>query len=269
MRLCWITDPHLNFLPPEPSMKFATEPWYDAIVLTGDIAEAPSLLPLLKKYAESAKCPVHFTLGNHDYYRSSFEAVRKMMAAADLGPRLFWLDAIEPLLIDAEMALVGAEGWYDGVFGDPHNSEVFMSDFRLIEDLWAAVKRGTLLDVIRERAKASVDAVRPKLLDALKVRKKVVFATHYPPYEGACWYDGKVSDKNYLPWFTSAAMGDMLATVAADHPEHQILVLCGHTHGEGAYQHLPNLRVLTGKAAYGVPMVAGLVTAASFEGWKS
>ena len=30
-RLCWITDPHLNFLPSEPTLRFATEPWFDAI----------------------------------------------------------------------------------------------------------------------------------------------------------------------------------------------------------------------------------------------
>jgi len=268
MRVCWITDPHLNFLPPEPSMKFAAEPWYDAIVITGDIAEAPSLIGMLKKYAKNAGCPVYFVLGNHDYYRGSFESVRQELTGSNLGPKLIWLDAAAaPILLDDGMALVGDEGWYDGVFGDAARSEVFMSDFRLIEDLWAAVKHGDLLDVIRKRAKASVDAAKPKLLAAIKVRKKVVFATHYPPFEGACWHDGKVSNKDWLPWFTCAAMGKMLAAVAADHPEHQILVLCGHTHGPGTYQHLPNLRVLTGKAAYGVPMVAGLVTTASFEGW--
>lgn len=276
MRLCWITDPHLNFMPPEPSMKFATEPWYDAIVITGDIAEAPSLVMLLKKYAESVKCPVYFVLGNHDYYRGSFKSVREQAAAVGaMVPNLTWLDAAKPILLDDELALVGNEGWYDGMFGNPL-TKLFMSDFVLIDELRAVVDRSewmrpdaslALLKVIRKRSRASASAAKAKLLEALKVRKKVVFATHYPPFEGACWYDGKLSDSNWMPWFTSAAMGVMLAAVAADHPEHQILVLCGHTHGEGAYQHAPNLRVLTGKAAYGVPMVAGLVTAASFDGW--
>ena len=32
-------------------------------------------------------------------------------------------------------------------------------------------------------------------------------------------------------------------------------VLCGHTHGEGQAQILPNLKVLTGGAKYGEPRV--------------
>lgn len=271
MKLCWITDPHLNFLPPKPTLGFTAKPWYDAIVMTGDIAEAPSLLRLLYEYADNEPfdCPIYFVLGNHDYYRGSFEWVRQQVAEADLGSRLIWLDAADPILLDGETALVGAEGWYDGVLGDSYGSGVVMSDFKLIEDLrGASYNRGVLLGVLRERARLSVAAVRPKLLAALYLRKKVVFATHYPPFEGACWHEGKVSDKDWLPWFTCAAMGEMLSAMAANHLDSQILVLCGHTHGEGVYQHAPNLRVLTGKAAYGVPMVAGLVTSDSFAGWS-
>lgn len=35
-----------------------------------------------------------------------------------------------------------------------------------------------------------------------------------------------------------------------------VLVLCGHTHGEGEALVLPNLRVQTGGADYGAPRIA-------------
>ena len=38
-------------------------------------------------------------------------------------------------------------------------------------------------------------------------------------------------------------------------PDHQMTVLCGHTHGGGEAQVLPNLRVLTGDARYGQPVI--------------
>ncbi len=39
------------------------------------------------------------------------------------------------------------------------------------------------------------------------------------------------------------------------HPDREMTVLCGHTHGEGEAQILPNLKVLTGGAEYGKPKV--------------
>jgi len=39
------------------------------------------------------------------------------------------------------------------------------------------------------------------------------------------------------------------------HPRSNLTVLCGHTHGGGEVQVLPNLRVLTGEAEYGDPAI--------------
>ncbi len=41
----------------------------------------------------------------------------------------------------------------------------------------------------------------------------------------------------------------------AAHLDRQMTVLCGHTHGGGETEVLPNLRVLTGAAVYGEPKV--------------
>jgi Icc protein len=43
--------------------------------------------------------------------------------------------------------------------------------------------------------------------------------------------------------------------IMSRHPDRKLTVLCGHTHGEGEWQMLDNLRVLTGGAEYGHPAV--------------
>jgi Icc protein len=50
-------------------------------------------------------------------------------------------------------------------------------------------------------------------------------------------------------------MGEVILEVMATHPEHRLIVLCGHTHGEGETQPLPNVQILTGGADYGHPIV--------------
>jgi len=274
MRLLWATDIHLNFLKaPGAAQTFGAylgvEQEFDAVVVTGDIAEAPSVRVLLESFARGVGKPIYFVLGNHDFYFGSIAGVEKELSEI-LLPNLVWLDqAPDPILLDPDTALVGQGGWYDGLLGDAEKSRVLLSDFELIRDfkplfheqtwLFEYGGRADLLDKIRTLSKQHAGAARAKLLEAVKLRKHVILATHYPPFAGACWHEGKISDQHWMPWFTSGAMGAMLGEVAAEHPDHRFLVLCGHTHSPGVYEHLPNLLVLTGKAVYGAPDVAGLL----------
>ena len=50
-------------------------------------------------------------------------------------------------------------------------------------------------------------------------------------------------------------MGDVLEDVMRRHPDVEMTVFCGHTHGAGECQVLPNLRVVTGGAEYGFPQI--------------
>lgn len=283
MKILWLTDIHLNFLRvPGASQTFGAtlgvEHEFDCMVVTGDIAEAPSVRRLLNEFAKGTGCPVYFVLGNHDYYFGSIAGVEKEMAEG-LEPNLVWLDGTtDPVLLDDDTALVGQSGWYDGLFGNAEASRVTLSDFELIADfkryyherawLFDYGARDDLLDKLRTLSKQHAAALRTRLVEALKLRKHVIVATHYPPFAGACWHAGELSDTHWMPWFTSGNMGQMLADVAADHPDHRILVLCGHTHSPGSYEHLPNLLVLTGKAVYGAPDVAGLFTT-PLQHWSS
>ena len=63
MKLAWLTDIHLNFLEVEARQKYyedilATE--CDAILISGDIAEAPSLIDLLNEMEGHIKKPIYF-----------------------------------------------------------------------------------------------------------------------------------------------------------------------------------------------------------------
>src|SRR5215470_10761072 len=97
MRLAWGTDVHLNFVDDEGRAAFAEairagRP--DAVALTGDIAEGPSLAETLEFLDGRLGLPLYFVLGNHDFYRSSIAAVRRDAAALTAAsPRLRWMPA--------------------------------------------------------------------------------------------------------------------------------------------------------------------------------
>jgi len=275
MDLLWITDPHLNFLPAKGAARsfgryLTSERKFDAVVLTGDIGEGDNVAGHLKQFAEGVGCQVYFTLGNHDYYKSSFEEVREEILETAAGS-LSWLDRSGIFLLGDKTALTGHDGWFDARIGKPKKSHVVLNDFELISDLSAFYNRfewqerggrGRLafLDKVRALGVEAAESAKPKLLEALKLRETVIFATHFPPFKEACWHEGAISDSRWLPWFTCEAMGQMLLAAAAKHPENRILVLCGHTHSYGECQPAPNLRVLTGKAVYGAPDISGVIS---------
>lgn len=88
--------------------------------------------------------------------------------------------------------------------------------------------------------------MRARLPQALSEFQHVIFATHVPPFREACWHRGKISDDDWLPHFTCKAVGDVLLEIMKENPDRKLIVLCGHTHGAGEAQQLPNLKVLTG-----------------------
>ncbi len=269
-KLLWCTDLHLDLLPGAGPRTFgeclSAEAPFDAVVVTGDIAE-PSwrVRSLLERFAQGVGQPVFFTLGNHDAYGGSFAALHKTVRGI-VDPNIIWLDEAPVWALDEHTALVGQGGWYDGILGDAKRSEILVKDFRLISDLarhfdrrtWEDGERSELLKVLRAMSREQAERARIKLFAALRVRKNVIFATHFPPFLGASWSEGELSDRHWLPWTVSAIMGEMLDETAKAYPDHNITVLCGHTHSPGVYQHLPNLIVYTGKAKYHEPDLAGL-----------
>lgn len=262
VRLVWATDVHLNFLADADVAAFCAtlaEAAPDALLFTGDIAEAPSLARLLERVAGALQRPLYFVLGNHDFYRGSIAEVRAL--AADLSadsPFLRWLPSAGVVPLGPGTALVGHDGWADGRLGNYARSPVQLNDFRLIEELtW--LDQATRLRRLQQLGDEAAAALQGVLLPALEAFPTVIVATHIPPFKEACWHEGQISNDDWLPFFTCKAVGDVLLDAARRHPARRLEVLCGHTHGEGVAQLAPNLIVRTGAAEYGSPAIAGIL----------
>lgn len=261
MRLAWATDIHLNFLSPAGIDHFcalvaAEEP--DAVLLTGDISEAPELRTHLLHLAHHLRRPIYFVLGNHDFYRGSIAQVRTAAAALTSGSEwLHWLPECGVVALSEKTALVGVGGWGDGGLGDARNSPVRLNDARLIHEL-APFNHHDSLPLLARLGLEAATSLQPYLADALSRFQHVVVATHVPPWRAACWHEGEPSNDDWLPFFACKAVGDMVSDAFTASGSHGT-VLCGHTHSSGVSQILPNLEVRTGAAEYGRPGVAGLL----------
>ncbi len=253
MRATWLTDIHLNFLKPLALKAFyerVREAQPHVLLVTGDIGESDSVIRFVTELGQIA--PIYFVLGNHDYYRSSIASVRGAMAR--LPTELTWLPAVGPLKITPRTTIVGVDGWGDARCGD-RASKVQLSDWQLIDDFRRGDRQATLERLGANEARALRDH-----LAAAPASEHLVVLTHVPPFPEACIYDDAQSDDAWLPWFTCIATGDVLREHARTHPEQQITVLCGHSHGRGTFQAAANLVVRTGGwpkgiEGYGNPVV--------------
>ena len=109
---------------------------YDALAISGDISEAPSLHEHLELLESYVKRPIYFVLGNHDYYRSSIEqvlpALRTFMSDTT---HLHCMDLMEHVELTPTTALIGHGCWGDGGYGDFFNSRIMLNDWKVIEEL--------------------------------------------------------------------------------------------------------------------------------------
>jgi len=263
MKLTWLTDIHLNFLKVEARKAFyqsVVNKNSDVILISGDIAEAPSVSDLLKEMAEYIKKPIYFVLGNHDYYSGQVSEVRHEMAKLTKKEKLLnWLPICEPIILEDNIVLVGHDGWADGRFGDYTNSIIRLNDERMIADLFQAKLLGkfSLLEKMQEFADSDAKELNEKLYKAIEQYKpkKIIVLMHIPPFKEVCMHKGKISDDSWLPYFSSKIMGDILLEIARKNAGVQFEVLCGHTHSEAFYQPLQNLVVKVGRAEYFAPKV--------------
>jgi len=256
MRLGWLTDPHLNFVPSrDRAALYASvrEEHLDAFLLGGDIGEADSVSFFLSEIESEIDLPVYFVLGNHDFYRGSIRDVRAVVASqAAVSRRLHWLPATGVVPLTANTTLVGHDSWADGRVGDFFGSQIMLNDYLLIDELRSPDKEARLakLNALGDEAAEFLEA---RVCEALEQSNNIVVLTHVPPFRDACWHEGRISEGDYLPHFACQAVGDRIAAIMRDHTDHRMTVLCGHTHSPGEARILDNLVVLTGGAEYGRP----------------
>ena len=264
MKLAWLTDIHLNFLRPAAREAFFAslpDTEADAFLLGGDIGEAHDVAGYLNQIDTAVQRAVYFVLGNHDFYRGTIAGVRgKVRQLCSALPTLRWMPDAGVIPLTDATCLIGHDGWGDGRLGDYHGSDVLLNDFGLIGEFGgfheAKADRLAKLHALGDEAAAHFRAVLP---DALAQFEHVLVLTHVPPFREACWHEGKTSGDDWLPFFTCKAVGDALAEAMQAASGRRMTVLCGHTHGAGEVEIIPNLRVLTGGAEYGKPSVQRLI----------
>lgn len=258
-RVVWLTDIHLNFLSDARIAAFlqevaATRP--DAVLISGDIGEAHNVCDYLGLLQASIPAPIYFVLGNHDFYHGSVRETRQRVArfcGEHSGLHYLTFDTFHRLT--PHVGVVGHDGWADGRLGDYSRSLVRMLDWKLIEEL-KSHDRQTRWEVLKGLADEAAAHVRRTLPLALEQFRHVVLLTHVPPFLEACWHEGRISSDQWLPHFTCHAVGQAVLEIMDAHPDRQLTVLCGHTHGEGETQPRANVQVLTGGADYGTPKIA-------------
>src|SRR3990167_11310741 len=238
-KIAWLTDIHLNFLKNDTRIKFyqsITKTDANAILITGDIAEANDVCEILSEFSAYTNMPIYFVLGNHDYYSGSINNVReKIITLCNKNTNLIWLGKPEVIALNNHTVLVGHDGWADARYGDFEHSTVNLNDSRLIAELFQAflLNKSALRNEMQKLADADAAILEETLTNAINpVIKKMVIATHVPPFPECCLHKGKQSDPDWLPYFASKAIGDVISNFSKKNPEINILVLCGHTHSK-------------------------------------
>ena len=251
-RLVWLTDLHLNFVTRQRAELLAKEigdASPDAVLLGGDLADAPILIDRLTLFADVLSgTPIAFVLGNHDFYHGSFVGITRAVRALCAGrSNLHWLGGGDSLPLGAGTTLVGADGWGDYGHGN-RQTRVRLNDSVLIAELRDADDPASLCEGLGRTSADGLCAI----LRGVRT-PKIIVLSHVPPFPEAALYQGKLSGADYAPFFICKATGDVLQEEAREHPERNYLVLCGHTHEACEATVLPNLRVWTGGAEYRRP----------------
>ena len=258
MRLAWATDIHLEFLTPPALTAFCitlARSSAEAFLISGDISQARGLHKHLRILERTLERPVYFVLGNHDFYHGKIAEVReRVREISRISSYLRWLPASGPVELSPGIGLLGHDGWADGRLGDYAHSPVLLNDYRLIDD-FVGLDPAARLVLLNQLGDEAAAYFRRELPGALSRWKRLLILTHVPPFAEAAWYLGRRSDDDWLPHFSCKAVGDVLFEVANNHPDSDFRVLCGHTHSAGKVEVLPNLRVTTGAARYGEPVI--------------
>jgi predicted phosphodiesterase len=252
-RVAWITDIHWDRVQVEDraeQTEWIRDARPDAVILSGDIGEAPSFGGFLSYLHDRLNLPIYFVLGNHDFWHGSFEQVRGATQQICEGlVNLHYLSALEVVPLTPTAGLIGYEGWGDGRAGDPEGVSDFPRDFRHIADFvgLSKVERITRLNSLGDEA---AEHLRKKLLRALNAYPQVYLVTHVPPFREASLESYRICHDHKLPFYCCQAVGEMLLSVMSQYPEHQLTVLCGHTHHDCDLKVQDNLRVLVKESSY-------------------
>lgn len=265
-KIAWLTDIHLNFLEADARKIFyqsIDQTNSDAILITGDIAEATDVCEILNEFSIHTDKHIYFVLGNHDYYSGSVASVReKINMLCSQNSKLTWLGKPEIININKHTILLGHDGWADARYGNFDHSTINLNDSRLIAELFQAflLNKSSLKSQMQKLADADAEILWKTLYSTINPHiKNIIIATHVPPFPESCWHKDKPSDDNWLPYFASKATGDIILEISKINPQVNFLVLCGHTHSKVSFKPCKNLEVKAGNALYYQPELQEII----------
>lgn len=267
-RLAWCTDIHLDSCKnPDASaiklMEVVKSKGVEGLILTGDISNSQNLVYHLSVMERVLQKPLLYVVGNHDFWGSRIELVQKQMNdVSGMAPYLRWLPSTSYVPLTDSTCIVGHDGWYDCMEGDPFNTPFQMNDWTNIHDFREAggpANRGAIVALCRKLSHAATTSVQTAIRGAVRYHSVIVVATHVPPFSVVVRSpDGKV-DPSGLPWYTSTLMGSMLRQAAAAFPKTQFIVLSGHTHSKCSAKIADNMVCHVAAADYGRPAIADVL----------
>lgn len=280
MKYAFLTDIHLDCLTHEKLNDFlvaCADPSIDYYLISGDIAQAPSVESFLKVMVDAWDKPIIFCLGNHDFWYGSIQGVRNRIKTIteQWSTKLFSVTDSYFTALSDTTCVVGHNGWYDGLHGDARGSNFLMNDWWNIKEFTDVlepyavcyqrggprldmISRMKVIELCQKLASKAASHVKKGINAAVAAGyQKVIVLTHVPPWNEAHVHEGKPGGDYAAPWFTSKIMGDMLEEVASKYAKLGILfeVLCGHTHGRVDVQISQNLTCRVGGADYIKPQI--------------
>ena len=226
MKFCLLTDLHMNRYPRFFNKRLLRKAKdCDALLVMGDITTGLHTEKHLEMLGNSCK-DVYFVLGNHDFYTSSFQEVSIKVKEFCNGKNLWWLDDEEPVEVFPGTWLLGVDGWYDGAHGDTFFMDINF-DRMMIKDLLLKRRMEERAALIRERSEFFAEKFSQKMQKVPMDAKRVVVATHYPPWMGPIRH---ILDAFWLPQSVNSTLALALEKAAAERLETDFQIFCGHVH---------------------------------------
>lgn len=256
-KFLWLTDTHFNLASLWSRWKFAR--CMDAespcgVFLSGDITTGSRLTQDLYWLARHIDCPIYFVLGNHDYWGKSIaESHAELRDLCAEAPNLIWLTDKGPVQLSEDIAVIGAEGWYDAAYGNPWWVR-FTADWFMVEDFRRLPGHEARLSAFQRLAAESAECVADKLAAALGSYKTVYLVTHFPPWVEATRDVGTFMEQFWLPYNVNAVLGRRLEAVMRHRKKRRLVVLSGHTHVPNLIQVSRNIQCFVGEASYTRPV---------------
>lgn len=225
----------------------------DGIVLTGDIAEADTFIDVLWLIHDFFNVPTYFNLGNHDFYRGSFEYCDTLANTIELDAPNDIIYLNKKRIKINNTTILGVNGFADGRCGDIFKSSLFsrIADFKLIGNFIGEFpNRDGCLKIMQEYADDGNKYIEKELASC---SGRVVIFTHVPPFsEVHVSKEGENNDG--FPFFTNQLLGDIIIE-AVKKNNLEVEVYCGHTHRKCVKKVYPFIEVSVSGSNYSCPEI--------------